>query len=62
MNGYRTMKDAFWTAGSREYVPYEFVRRAIVAKIEDEKPKPPPARPEQRECRSCGRMTSNPCR
>gem|GEM_PF-4544295 len=39
------MKDAFWTAGNREYAPYEFARRAIAAKTEDEKPQPPPLPP-----------------
>lgn len=61
------MKDAFWTAGSPKYAPYEFARRAIAAKIEDEKPKPPPAppkppQPEMRKCQICGDMTRNPCR
>lgn len=54
------MKDAFWTAGSPKYAPYEFARRAIAAKIEDEKPKPP--QPEMRKCQICGDMTRSPCR
>jgi hypothetical protein len=54
------MKDAFWTAGSPKYAPYDVTRRAIVAKIENEKPKPPPA-PAARACKSCGRITINPC-
>lgn len=58
------MKDAFWTAGSPKYVPYEFARRVIAAKIDDEKPKPPPkqAEPSLRKCQICGDMTRHPCR
>jgi len=56
------MKDAFWTVGNPKYMPYEFTRRAIAAKIADEKPKPPPTASNMRKCQSCGRMTSTPCR
>lgn len=60
------MRDSFWATASSKAVLFVHTQKAILAKVEDEKPKPPkPAprpKPAGRECKECGRITTNPCR
>lgn len=54
------MRDSFWATANSKAVLFEHAQKTILAKVEDEKPKPP--KPAERECKKCGRITTNPCR